>query len=219
KGLSYAGINVVNIANNHIYNFGGEGRAETIQILKGAGIGISGEEQIHYREAGGTRFAFLGFDVVGKHADRAAVSSALQKARANSDVVLVQFHWGQEYTYSPRAAGEDPISLGRFAVEAGADLVIGNHPHWVQGIEFYRGKPIVYSHGNFVFDQMWSQETREGVVGKYVFYRGRLVDIEFLPVLIDSPFVPRFLSGNDKIRMLGIIEEASRLLQRLAVLK
>jgi len=219
EGLGNAGIDVANIANNHIYNFGGPGRSETVRTLKEAGIGVSGEEQIHYRTVKGIRFAFLGFDAVGKYADRGAVAAAVGKARENSDAVLVQFHWGQEYTYLPRPAGENPVSLGRFAVDSGADLVIGNHPHWVQGMELYQGKPIVYSHGNFVFDQMWSQETREGMVGKYVFYRGKLVDVEFLPVKIDPPFVPRFLGDAEKERMRGIIEEASRLLRGFTVLK
>ena len=84
------------------------------------------------------------------------------------------YHWGAEYVSVPTVgagiAEDDPVEIGHLAVDAGADFVIGNHPHWVQGVELYKGKYIAYAHGNFIFDQMWSYETRVGVVGKYTFY-------------------------------------------------
>lgn len=214
EGIKSAGIDVVNVANNHIYNFGSTGLSETLKILDRNGLLAAGEGRTAITAVKGVRFAFLGFDAVGKTLDRNFIAASIRTARKQAEVVVVQFHWGQEYTYVPKPAGDDPVALGHFAVEAGADLVVSNHPHWVQGMEFHLGKPIVYSHGNFVFDQMWSQETTEGMVGKYTFLGAKLVGIEFLPIKIDPPFVPRFLSGSEKIRMLDIIENASEKIKK-----
>ena len=215
EGFKFAGIDVVNIANNHIYNFGTAGRQETIAVLKEKGFFVAGEEQAAYKTVNGTRFAFLGFDTVGKKIDHAQLSRSIRAARRVADVVVVQFHWGQEYSYIPKPAGEDPITLGHLAVEQGADLVVGNHPHWIQGLEFYRGKAIVYSHGNFVFDQTWSQETLEGVVGKYTFSGNKLVGIEFLPVEIEPPFQPRFLTGEEAKDLLNKMRLSSEQIREL----
>ena len=90
----------------------------------------------------------------------------IQALKRQVDFVIVAFHWGIEYTALPT---QEQRGIAHQAIDAGADLILGNHPHWVQATEKYQGKYITYAHGNFVFDQMWSQETREGVVGKYTF--------------------------------------------------
>ena len=59
------------------------------------------------------------------------------------------------------------MEIAHLGIDSGADLIIGNHPHWVQAVEVYKGKYITYAHGNYIFDQMWSYETRVGVIGKY----------------------------------------------------
>ena len=78
---------------------------------------------------------------------------------AGADVVVVMPHWGVEYTARPTAQQQ---RLGRAAIDAGADMVIGNHPHWVGAMEVYKGKPIWYALGNLVFDQTWSDPDRGG---------------------------------------------------------
>src|SRR5439155_51363 len=98
---------------------------------------------------------------------------------------------------------------------AGADLVIGNHPHWVQPVEIYNGHLITYAHGNFIFDQMWSQETREGMVGRYTFYGTRLVRVDYRPLVIDNYAQPRWLddtTGEGK----AIIDRVAKASQQLA---
>jgi len=87
--------------------------------------------------------------------------------------------------------------MARVAIDAGADLVLGSHPHWVQQVEVYKGKLIVYSMGNFVFDQMWSQETRQGVIVKFTFQGKNLVSAKFLPVLIEDYNQPVPATGYD----------------------
>ena len=99
--------------------------------------------------------------------------------------------------------------IAHLAVKAGADVVVGNHPHWVQGIELYRGKFIAYASGNFVFDQMWSIETRQGVVATYTFYGKRLISVRFRPVQIDNYAQPHFLSAGDGAPILARMRQAS----------
>lgn len=191
EGLVYAGVDVVTMGNNHAGNWGEDGVAETLSHLKNAGIKATGTTQnnLIIIEKNGIKFAFLGFNDISSPqpgvvaATEENITSDIQKAREVSDYVIVQFHWGAEYRDTPDSR---QIELGRFAVDHGADLVIGNHPHWVQPVEIYKDKVITYAHGNYVFDQMWSLETREGVLGKYIFYKDKLVDIEFTPIQIDD---------------------------------
>jgi poly-gamma-glutamate synthesis protein (capsule biosynthesis protein) len=130
-----------------------------------------------------------------------------------ADVVAVAFHWGGEYVYvpasSPGIAPDDPVEIAHAAVDAGADLVIGNHPHWVQGVEFYNDGFITYAHGNFIFDQMWSYETRVGVVGKYTFYDDTLIGVEFTPVLIEDYAQPVPMDGDERQAVLDTMRSAS----------
>uniref|UniRef100_A0A831YT26 CapA family protein n=1 Tax=candidate division WWE3 bacterium TaxID=2053526 RepID=A0A831YT26_UNCKA len=215
EGLKFAGADVINVANNHIYNFGAGGLSQTLETLRRNGLLPAGEGNIAYLTVKGTRFAFLGYNAVGKVLDRSAAAEEIKTAKANADVVVVQFHWGQEYTYLPKRAGSEPVELGHLAIDAGADLVVSNHPHWIQGTEIYRGKVITYSHGNFVFDQMFSEETRAGVVGKYTFYGRKLVGVEFLPTKIYRSFQPQFLKGEEAQAVLDKMQRSSEMIREL----
>lgn len=196
-GLDYAGVNVANLSNNHSTNYGPAGVNETEILLAKHGIGVAGLGQYETRDVRGIKFAFLGFNGVGAHIDRAEMKREIDLVRPKADVVVVAFHWGKEYELLPvPAAGiapDNPREIGHLAIDDGADLVIGNHPHWVQPVEIYNGKLITYAHGNFIFDQMWSQETREGVVGRYIFYGTRLVRVDYRPLVIDNYAQPRWL--------------------------
>ncbi len=104
---------------------------------------------------------------------------------------------------------DDPVGIGHEAIDWGADIVIGNHPHWYQGIEVYKGKLITYAHGNFVFDQMWSEETREGVIGTYTFYGTQLVAATWKPVRSYDYGQPVFMNASDSASTLQTMEAAS----------
>ena len=199
-GLDYAGVNVANLANNHLTNYGPAGTSETQILLAKHGIGISGLGSYEIRDIRGVKFAFLGFNGVGAPVDRAEMKREIGVVRPQADVVVVQFHWGKEYELMPQAAAgiapDNPRDVGHLAIDDGADLVIGNHPHWVEPVEIYKGKLITYAHGNFIFDQMWSQETREGVVGRYTFYGTQLVRVDYRPLVIDNYAQPRWLDDS-----------------------
>jgi len=204
-GLEYAGVSVANLSNNHSTNYGPAGINETEILLAKNNIDICGLGNYAIKDVRGLKFAFLGFNGVGAHIDRAELKREIDLVRPMADVVVVQFHWGKEYelipTTAPGLAPDDPRVIGHLAIDDGADLVIGNHPHWVQPVEIYKGKLITYAHGNFIFDQMWSQETREGVVGRYTFYGNRLVRVDYRPLLIENYAQPVWLdefSGEGK---------------------
>jgi poly-gamma-glutamate synthesis protein (capsule biosynthesis protein) len=123
--------------------------------------------------------------------------------RSQVDILVVAFHWVAEYAALPMQAAlaaDDPVELGHRAVDAGADLIIGNHPHWVQGLELYAQKLITYAHGNFIFDQMWSYETRVSVIGRYTFYDNILVGVTFMPTLVVDYAQPVLLEGRSARR-------------------
>lgn len=181
EGLQFAGVDVVNFANNHAGNWGQDGVDQTLQLMKVAGIEVAGFTHPIIVEKKGIKFAFLGYNDVERQVgianyEQERMRQEITQARQQADVVIVQFHSGPEYRRQPHAR---QIELSHLAVDFDADLVIGNHPHWWQPAEFYKDKLIVYSHGNFIFDQMWSPETREGMVGKYSFQDGKLVKVEF----------------------------------------
>ncbi len=201
QGLQYAGVSTACMANNHAGNYGFQGIDETRQHLRAARIGWCGWDAVDTKVVRGLRFAFLAYNTVGQRFDYAQARRDIQAARHNADVVIVSVHWGKEYVSVPETApgiaDDDPRQVGHWIIDSGADLVIGNHPHHVQGVELYHGHLITYAHGNFIFDQMWSLETRQGVVGVYTFYGTRLVAVRYKPVMIDDYSQPHWASPAD----------------------
>lgn len=212
EGLLYAGVDVVNLANNHMNNYGRAGSTETVNLLKQNGLLVTGHGPPVIQTIRDKKFGFLGYNDIGVKeegvawADISAIQKDVAALKQSVDFVIVAFHWGVEYVLAPTARQR---MLGQAAVDAGADLVIGNHPHWVQGVEMYKGKLITYAHGNFVFDQMWSQETREGVVGKYTFSGAGLVDVQYYPVIIEDYAQPRFATELEARKILGRMQEST----------
>ncbi len=217
--LQAMGVDVATLENNHIGDYGPQGVAETVAHLQAAGIDWADRRTMAIKEVRGLTFGFLAFNGVGEYFDRQAIAQRIGEADGQVDVLVVAFHWGAEYVRLPQAAPgiapDDPREIAHLAVEAGADLVLGNHPHWVQAVEIYKGKLIVYSHGNFIFDQMWSLETRIGVIGRYTFYGPHLVRVEFLPYIIEDYARPRLLGGHEAHAVLAEMEAASRQLAAL----
>lgn len=184
--LKEVGIDIANLANNHAGNYGAEGVLESVAALRAQGLAVSGVERPEIVEKNGWRWAFLGFNEVDQQpgvlaSEPSIVEQQIREARSIADIVVVQFHWGNEYTRQPTAHQQ---MLAHLSIDAGADLVVGNHPHWFQPAEIYNGKLIMYSHGNTVFDQMWSEETREGLIGKYTFVDKKFVGVEWVPIYI-----------------------------------
>lgn len=211
-GLSYAGVSVASVANNHAGNYGVEGMKNTVRLLSSKNIKITGLGEPAILQIKDKTFGFLGFNDIGiggagiAQADPKQITLEVSTLRHQVDFVIVTFHWGIEYQSDPT---ERQRFLAHAAIDAGADLIIGNHPHWVQGVEQYKGKFITYAHGNYVFDQMWSQETREGVIGQYTFDRNGLKNVAFFPVIIDDYSQPRFATEVEGLNILNRMKTSS----------
>ncbi len=183
--LKNNGFDVVTIANNHSLDQGWEGRATTIFALDRIGVGWCGHptevdyDSIYYGKAGDKTFAFMCFNDVGYNLDEEAAVSLIEEVSRNVDYAIVTIHWGIEYNHYPDWGLQ--IEPAHAFVDAGADFVIGHHPHVVQSFEEYNGKLIFYSLGNFVFDQYWSTETQEELGIKIGFY-GENVRVELFPM-------------------------------------
>jgi D-alanyl-D-alanine dipeptidase len=153
--LKAAGIEVVDLANNHTYDYTGTGYDDTRNAVKEAGIDYFGYSDIAYRNIKGIDVAMLGFNQLGNveqgtNVDEleATMREMISEARNKSQLLIVFFHWGKEYSYD---VNETQKKLGHFAIDNGADLVLGAHPHVLEPIEKYMDKYIVYSLGNFCF--------------------------------------------------------------------
>ncbi len=212
SALKGAGFDILSLANNHLPDFGPRGVLDTMQYLENAGINHAGagkyEEayEPRYIEANSLRLAFLAFtdpdiapacysanDSAGTAAlDAEKMNIAITKAAKNADFTVVYLHVGTEYALEP---DKNQIYYSRLAIDAGADLVLGSHPHVAQSVEIYKGKYILHSLGNFIFDQLWSQETRESVIARICINKKGIERIEFLPVYINDDTQPAILNG------------------------
>jgi poly-gamma-glutamate synthesis protein (capsule biosynthesis protein) len=227
-GLANAGIDWVSLANNHIGDAGRNGILQTIDNLAdhgiksgGAGANAKSARRPTILEAGGVKIGIIAYDTIapGYRAgtDRpgsasftaANVKSDVQKARdSGAQVVIVFPHWGTEYDPTPFKGQQN---LARAAIDAGADIVIGNHAHWAGAMEVYEGKPIWYALGNFVFDQTWSEPTMEGMTLELTFRGAELVQAKMRPHIILDKAQPNFLDpvGDGRIVM-GQVFNASK---------
>ena len=187
RALRNAGVDIASMANNHTQDYGQNGIRQTEKSLFENGIEPLGQGKMVLKTVNGIKIATLAYDIVWHSVDGQTVKADLLKARTQADIVMALFHWGNEYTVEPT---DTQKKFAHIAVDNGADLVVGNHPHWVQAIEVYKNKLIVYSHGNLVFDQLWSEETREGVIGRYTFNKERIQEVEFIPIWINEGFQP-----------------------------
>lgn len=199
-GLNYAGIDVVSLANNHMLNMGDAGIETTKKVLA--------DNNIKYTGLGDpaiiSDFAFLGYTYYpDPHLPGLDIAKMQQDiAKLKDKKVIVLMHAGTEYTTKPNT---EQIAFAHAAIDAGAMAVIGHHPHWPQTIETYKNQPIVYSLGNLVFDQMWSEETRQGIVVKMTWQDG-WKDMEIIPIKSYDYSQPRIIIDQ---------QEKDRILQRI----
>ena len=181
EGLTYAGFDVLSLANNHIMDWGRDALSDAVDILDKNGIKTVGAGK-NYDEANkpvilevnGTKIAFLAYtnllpkslsageDVAGvSDFNLDKIKNKIEEAKKNADLVLISAHWGEEY--QPKA-GALQKKIAHELIDGGADLIIGHHPHVPEEVEQYGGGWIFYSLGNFVFDQNFSKETMGGLM-------------------------------------------------------
>jgi len=204
-GLKFAGFDVVSLANNHILDYGKVAMEDTFLRLKEAGIdyvggGFNGREACSpkIKVIKGTKIAFLAFTNLGSPFWQATgensgicwlneenLEKSIKESRERADIVFVLFHFGDEYQEK-----SNPIQkyFSHLAIDFGADLIVGHHPHVVQEIEEYKGKYIAYSLGNFIFDQDFSNKTMEGMLLKVLIKEKKIKQVSPLKIKINQYF-------------------------------
>lgn len=219
QGLQYAGYDVVSVANNHTMNYQVPGLTSTLVELKKANILAAGggknQDAAHtpaIMEVKGKKIAFYAYndpnipprfhgeaksDYPGiAKMDIEAVKNDVKNAKDNgADIVIVSMHAGKEYKREPTQFQKD---FAHAAIDAGASLVIGHHPHWVEPVERYGKGIILYSLGNFVFDQAFSEDVKTGLIARVMFTEDSEPALELLPVRIENT-QPRILEGEEKV--------------------
>lgn len=202
--LRETGIDAFSQANNHALDQGAEGYADSMRRLREAGFLAfghqvqDGEVALATTTVKGVKFAFLGWNTTDNPLDRPAAERALAQAGATTDFQIAFLHWGQEYRDQPTA---DQIDTAHWLIDHGIDVVIGGHPHWVQGLSSYQGKPIAWSLGNFIFDQDFSLKTRQGLALALAFEpTSRGVSLAPFPVQVDQS-QPRLVTADEPVEL------------------
>ncbi len=216
KGFKEVGFDALGVG-NHIGDGGENALRRTIQVLSENDIKLAGANTDKNDPStpvilnfGEEKIAFLSADDVASYywfvsewgsnryskrlnsgimiVDKEKVYKDIEVAKNLADKVVVMMSWGNEYTNHSSAHQQE---LAHTLIDAGADIIVGSHPHWVQEIEIYKNKPIIYSLGNFIFDQTsegvnahWSRrngETRQAMTVIFYFYNGKLINMRFIP--------------------------------------
>jgi AmmeMemoRadiSam system protein B len=218
-------FNYFNLANNHLTDQGAKGVAETRTNLKnlklnvaGCADGQAGACSTSVLVKGNLRIGLAGFSMVYKNINISEIKKQIKELKKKSDLVVVNFHWGQEYQTKFNVSQQN---YAHAAIEAGADIVIGHHPHVVQGMEIYSTtrinkqgikeavkRPIFYSLGNFIFDQYFSQNTQTGLAVGTVFGE-KQIELYLLPFSGKSSMVS-LLKGEAKSRFLKDFKNNSK---------
>ena len=150
KILTSSSVEAANIANNHSHDYGEKSFQDTVQTLEENGIKTFGYDDVAVLEVKGIRVGMFGIYELDDHLERIPqVKQDIAKLKdQNVDIIVAVFHWSNELVTVP---DENQVTLAYLAIDEGADVVVGHHPHVVQGIDEYKGKMIAYSLGNFCF--------------------------------------------------------------------
>ena len=150
KILTSSSVEAANVANNHSHDYGEKSFQDTVNILETNGIRTFGYDNVAIMEIKGIRVGMFGIYELDDHLERIPqVKKDIAKLKEQqADIIVAVFHWSNELVTVP---DENQVTLAHLAIDEGADVVVGHHPHVVQGIEKYKGKIIAYSLGNFCF--------------------------------------------------------------------
>lgn len=215
--LKSGNIEAVSIANNHTLDYLEKGYKDTLKTLEEAEVGYFGYEHAYITEIRDTKIGVLGYYYMKNNKEqKKEIKQAISQLKNDGiDLVIVMFHWGIERDYWPSSVQK---GISRVAIDSGADLVLGSHPHVLQGIEEYKGKQIVYSLGNFCFGGNKNPKDKDTMIyiHKFNFKNGELIsqDYEVIPCSISSVsnrnnYQPTPLKGKEKKRVINKIKKYS----------
>lgn len=216
--LPIASIEQVNIANNHYIDYGGAGQEATLEALEAAGVAYSGFSQTYIWEAAGYKIGFCGCRETTYKGDKNIICrDVAQLRKAGCDVIVYSCHWGKEYSATHNALQEE---MAQAAMEAGADIVVGGHPHVVQGVDTVGNTLVLWSLGNLMFGGTHGEEmkTYDATLAQLRLrfdeqgYKG--CALELIPILTSgsgdeeiNDFCPQVAQGEDRARILEKIQK------------
>jgi poly-gamma-glutamate capsule biosynthesis protein CapA/YwtB (metallophosphatase superfamily) len=225
--LKASGIDLVNLANNHVMDYGTEGLLDTMTLLDQEGVkrmGAGKDLEEAYEpvivEKQGIKIAFLGFSRVVPEASWKAAPGhpgvaetysyklpveAIQKAKEKADLVVVVAHWGVERSDQPDKYQKE---LAHRYIDAGADLIVGGHPHVLQGFEEYKGKWIAYSLGNFIFTTNNVPKTWETVILEAACSKEKNCDVHLVPIVTKGA-LPTPMNTEDGAKLFQRLSQIS----------
>lgn len=210
KNLGWDGFSQ---ANNHALDQGSAGYADSVSRLRAAGFVVFGHQvddgliSLATTTVKGETIALLGWNNTDNPIDRTEAAKAIKLAKEQATLVISVLHWGNEYRDRPDAGN---VEFAHWMIDQGVDVVIGGHPHWVQGISEYKGKPIMWSLGNFIFDQDWSKETQQGLALK-LNITPQTVEITPVPlsIIASQPKVEMGAILTTRLKSLAAISDVS----------
>lgn len=216
--LTSGSVETANLANNHSRDYGEQSYTDTINYMEEAGITTFGYDRTAVVDVNGVKVGLVGtYELADGMGCEAGMIENIKKVESEgAQVVIVSFHWGMERENYPN---DNQKNLAHSAIDNGADLVLGHHPHVLQGIEKYKGKNIVYSLGNFCFGGNSNPSDKDTMIFQQTFTieNGQLVEDDvtnIIPCSVSSVsgynnYQPTPLEGSEKDRVMQKIEEFS----------
>lgn len=209
--LTLGSVEAANIANNHIVDYGDAGEADTIAALENADIVVSGNGKLGIFEKNGVKVGMTGYCFPYKNESKDISKDVKALREAGCQIVIASFHWGSEYRED---FTREQRSIGRQAIKAGADIVVGHHPHIVQGIEQYDDTYILYSLGNFIFGGNVDPDDRDAYAARLTFtvYEDRCdaPEVTIVPLRLTE-----LADGTDYRPVIAEGDEAERIVNRI----
>ena len=210
EGLDYAGFDVLSLANNHMLDYGRDALEDTMNTLKtnnidyvGAGFNEKESFSLRIKKIKNIKIGFMAFTDLGPsnwraneensgmswvgEEDMGKIEEDVRIAKEKTDILVVSLHSGNEYDSNPTVFQE---KFSRSCIDAGADIILGHHPHVVQKVEKYQNGWIAYSLGNFVFDQFFSEETMKGALLEIIIINGKIKEVNSKEVKISQFYQP-----------------------------
>lgn len=218
KIISDSSVEAANLANNHTKDYGDKAFKDTKNILATNNVTPFGLDEYAITYVNGLKIGLIGTNALNHSSKKEYPQIFEQLKKENPNLIIAVFHWGEELAKVP---GQSQIQLAHDAIDNGADLVIGHHPHVVQGIEKYNGKYIVYSLGNFCFGGNHNPSDKDSMIFKqtFTFENGKLLtdvdDVSVIPCSISSEkgrnnYQPTPLDGKEFKRVRDKIKTRSK---------
>lgn len=217
--LKEGSIEGVTLANNHTLDYFQKGFDDTVESLKNANIDYTYFEKYIIKEIKGSKIGFLGYKawVTEQKSRELLVKQVDEMEQAGVDFIVANFHWGDMYNYQPNEAQK---RLAHFAIDNGVDLVIGHHPHIMQGMETYKGKNILYSLGNFCYGGHSNPKDKDTIIYQHILeFNPNLKRIEYQNYNIIAAKVSGENNRNNFQPIIAADNEETRIIEKFNSLK